>query len=396
MSIGKKILLVYPSSLFPIKMMSQKHTFNLIKVLNQSHHLDVVTFVKTESELLKNKNELRGYCTNYFPMFDGRRKYTKIIKFAINSFYSFISGIPNQYYYINSSNVHRFLLEKVNNEKYDIVHIEFWQLGDFFNRLPKEIYKVINTHGLQYLEYELSRASIRIIEAIKKKELKVLCDSDLVITPNELSSIGISEVITKNINHFRMKVGFDLKDMLSFGYHPRGKTIVFYGNLQSKQNVQAFFRLYRNILPKIRFQVRDVKLIVVGANPTKEIQELHDNKSVLIYGYVEDIKPVLCSATLAIIPLEIGVGFRGRVIELMALGVPVIGTHNALDSIELENGKDGFIADSNDELIEIAVNLITDQELHNKISVNGREFVKNNYTFDQTFKQLSIHYSELS
>ena len=51
-----------------------------------------------------------------------------------------------------------------------------------------------------------------------------------------------------------------------------------------------------------------------------------------------------------ILPMSIAGGFRTRVVEVMAMGVPVIGTHNALDCLEMENGIHGFITDNDSEM----------------------------------------------
>jgi glycosyltransferase involved in cell wall biosynthesis len=104
---------------------------------------------------------------------------------------------------------------------------------------------------------------------------------------------------------------------------------------------------------------------------------------------VEDVRPWLSKAWLNIIPLELSSGFRGRVIELMAMGIPVVGTHNALESIGLENGKNGFISDSDDEITSFCLNLLTNHILRNEISLNARDFVKKNYSLESTFGKLN-------
>ena len=105
-------------------------------------------------------------------------------------------------------------------------------------------------------------------------------------------------------------------------------------------------------------------------------------------GFVEDVRPWLSKAWLSIIPLELGSGFRGRVIELMAMGIPVVGTHNALDSIGLKCGIDGFISDDNQELINISSNMLKSEHLRNFVSLSANDYVQFNYSLEATFGKL--------
>ena len=170
---------------------------------------------------------------------------------------------------------------------------------------------------------------------------------------------------------------------------------MFYGNFNSKQNTKAFFRLYNNIYPLVKNKIPEVQLLVLGANPPKDIIKLNNNNNIKVTGFVSDIREFISSANIFILPLELGAGFRTRVIEVMAMGIPVIGTHNAIDSIELVYGIHGFITENDVEIANYAIELLTDSELRNKISEECIKFVKKKYTIGATYKKLSIYYSDL-
>jgi glycosyltransferase involved in cell wall biosynthesis len=153
----------------------------------------------------------------------------------------------------------------------------------------------------------------------------------------------------------------------------------------SQQNILAFNRFYNNIWPEILNKLPDSRMIVVGNNPPESIKKLHDNNQIIVTGFVEDVRPWLSKAQLMILPMEIGSGFRGRVVEVMAMGIPVVGTHNALDSVEIETGVHGCISDDNEVLIDYCVQLLTDHEFRLNNSDACRQLAIEKYSIEATF-----------
>ncbi len=176
---------------------------------------------------------------------------------------------------------------------------------------------------------------------------------------------------------------------------PQEKTLLFFGNMGNQQNKHAFSRLWNRIVPLLRKQIPDLKLLVVGSNPPEEVKKLHDGEKVIITGFVEDPREHLSKATLMILPLESSSGFRGRMVEVMAMGLPVIGTHNALDSIEMTDGVHGFITDSDEEMVATAVRLMKKPQLRQKISAECKKFVYEKYSIEATTGKLSAYFDEL-
>ena len=183
--------------------------------------------------------------------------------------------------------------------------------------------------------------------------------------------------------------GADINYYLSYDVNPQRGVILFYGAMGSSQNINAFWRLYKKILPEIKKEFPDIKLLVVGSNPPDEIRFLDNGSSIIVTGFVEDVRPWLAQAWVCLIPLELGSGFRGRIIELMAMRIPVAGTHNALDSIGFESGKHGFISDSDEDIINFSKLVLRDQKYRTEICQNASEFVRSNYSLEATFGKLN-------
>ncbi len=183
--------------------------------------------------------------------------------------------------------------------------------------------------------------------------------------------------------------GNDVDNYAATENNPEGNTLIFYGSMNSPQNVGAFKRAFFSILPMIKQQVPDVRMIVVGNKPPAEIRQLHNGKDMIVTGFVDDVRPWLSKGKALILPLEIGSGFRGRIVEVMSMGLPVVGTHNALDSLEMESGIHGLISDDDYEMAGHCIRLLTDESFRMKQSDACRKFVRDKYSLEATFGKLT-------
>ena len=118
-----------------------------------------------------------------------------------------------------------------------------------------------------------------------------------------------------------------------------------------------------------------------------------DDPSLKVTGFVEDVRPVFKKCAACLLPLESGSGFRGRTVELLASGVPVVGTTNALQSVRISHRVNGIIADTDEELVQWSLKLLADKDLRRNISFTGKEFVESNYSLEATFGKLSEYFA---
>jgi glycosyltransferase involved in cell wall biosynthesis len=103
----------------------------------------------------------------------------------------------------------------------------------------------------------------------------------------------------------------------------------------------------------------------------------------------------LAKATVMVLPLNVAGGFRSRSIEVMAMGIPIVGTSQALSNLELENGKHGYISDFDNEIANYLIKLLTNIGQLQKMSKACKEFVTKKYSIETTYGKLSNFYSSI-
>ena len=79
---------------------------------------------------------------------------------------------------------------------------------------------------------------------------------------------------------------------------------------------------------------------------------------VKVTGFVEEVAPLLASMHAAVVPWIGRYGFRSRVVELMAVGVPVVATPDAVAGMDLHDGEEILLGESTEELARALVALL--------------------------------------
>jgi len=136
--------------------------------------------------------------------------------------------------------------------------------------------------------------------------------------------------------------------------------ILFVGHLGYRPNVDAAERLARVILPYIRRALPRSRLLLAGRAPDPAVRALSELDGVSVIENPEDTGPLLSASHLCIVPLRMGGGTRIKIIEAMAAGVPVIATPLAAEGLDLADGEDLFLSDTDEGLAELAIGLCSD------------------------------------
>ena len=164
--------------------------------------------------------------------------------------------------------------------------------------------------------------------------------------------------------------------------------IVFYGALSGKENEMAALRCANRIMPLIWARVPDAELWLVGANPTKSLRYLQTNSHIKVTGFVDQVQDVLSKATVMLCPLKGKYGFRSRLIEAMALGVPLCVTSDAVYGMGLEDGKGITVHDSDDATADAVIVLLNSPDMAKEQSLLARKQVEEKFSFEETYGRI--------
>ena len=278
-----------------------------------------------------------------------------------------------------------------NKEKFDYIYLNRPHISinfiDFFkkNSSATIIYYGHDLHFVRELkQYEIEKdeALLRSSEKWKETETYIFNNSDIILAPSDdekklIKSLGINGKVF-SIRPYM----FDHIPEAPNNFSER-RDILFVGGFNHTPNVDAVTWFVKDIWPDIRKALPNIKLIIVGSNAPKEIQQLGGN-GVEIKGFVSDdeLKDLYSSTRIAVIPLRYGAGVKGKTVEALHCGIPLVTTSYGIEGLP---GETSFIHPKNDanSFREEVLKLYkSEDDKLAEISKKEVEYIKNNFSFD--------------
>jgi sugar transferase (PEP-CTERM/EpsH1 system associated) len=105
--------------------------------------------------------------------------------------------------------------------------------------------------------------------------------------------------------------------------------IIFTGSMDYFPNVDAVTTFYRDVFATIRAEVPNARFVIAGRNPAAAVRQLSEDPSVFVTGAVSDIRPYLLGAAVAVAPMRVARGVQNKILEAMAMGLPVAASGKA-------------------------------------------------------------------
>jgi len=167
-----------------------------------------------------------------------------------------------------------------------------------------------------------------------------------------------------------------------------GPRLIFTGQMDYAPNVEAAQRVIERLLPVIRQRNPNATFHVVGRNPPPELARWNGRDGAYVWGGVDDIRSWLAGADLALIPLEIARGIQNKVLEAMAMALPVVLTPMAATGIGGTDGKHFAIAESDDALVDRVIRLIAHPRQALVLGRSARTFVVDNLSWQASLAAL--------
>lgn len=180
-------------------------------------------------------------------------------------------------------------------------------------------------------------------EALKlekyEKMLSQRADKSYFVSRDEAALFTRLEgVPPEKIDYYNNGVDYQFFDPSVRLNNPYGEAespiIVFTGAMDYWANVDAVIWYVDHVFEQVRQKVPGVKFYIVGSNPTPAIKKLGSHADIHVTGRVDDVRPYIKYASVAIAPMRIARGVQNKVLEAMSFNIPIVATQNALEGIE--------------------------------------------------------------
>ena len=381
-----KILWIARTCPFPANDGEKIRVFNLLK--NLSHHDITLVFRAMHEKELQGLPTLRKYCREV--------RYAYIPKPPSNltrlrwCLPFLFSPYPISLATVYFQEIAQILQELCAEKSYDVVQIEHSSLTIYLDHL-KPINRPRTFLTLHNIDSERNE---RIIEntpfsfyklflyynqwKFKQWEPKSIGKCDEVITVSSEDKNTIKKIrFFSNIHVVPNGVDTETHYMID-GNEEESITIIFVASMDSESNNDGAVFFIKEIFPAIKKTI-PATFYAVGRNPTELLKTFHNNKDIFITGEVPDVTEYYSKAEVAIVPLRSGGGTRLKILEAMALGVPVVSTSIGCEGLELENGDHLLVTDDPDGFANAVVEVIKNKELRKALIRASRERMEKQY-----------------
>ena len=320
-------------------------------------------------------------------------------KALFNSAKTYFSNIPAQCYYYWDKKAFNYFEKTINEINPDIIIFQTVRTYFYFkninhnNKYSFLVDAISNNYNaaLNYVDFKT--------KVIYKNELKKLLNVERDMIENSKKTFFVSNrdikweekkgINTKNcysilngvdLNYFEYK-----KPNLNSNY------ITFFGNMRTVANNDAALFLIKDIFPKVKKEIENAKIKIVGINPSKELLSYHNNKDIIITGKVDDIKKELYDSRIIVSPLRIGAGLQNKVLEAAALGIPQIVSDLVFEGISFFKKEEDILVSNTNEIVNTITNIFNNNKKLKKLSINSRKVIEIYYKWENSYKELKMH-----
>lgn len=393
-----RILVVSAVLPFPREAGQQQRVHYTLRALREQFHLTFLTVADAGREE-ETRQKLLEICdeTIVLSSLYSSSLVSRLIHKVLGSLYAAWTGLKFSNYLIGKLEFSPSRLQAATaGLSFDIALFEYWHAFKSASCFRERGVKIIlDMHDILWQSYARQLDALSLPGWIKRvwvsryrvREEAAWQVFDMLVAINQAEFEYVRGRVSSKVLYIPMGV-----DLLGWPYSwspvvPR--RVAYYGGLGSQHNQQDAYLCHREIMPRIWEKFPEMEFWIVGSNPPAFLKELERDPRVHVTGFVEQPQEILKTMSLVLCPWSGTYGFRSRIVEVMALGVPVVASVDAVHGMELGSGSGivlgGNVAEMTDHVLVL---LEADEELAQQ-SHQERLQVENKFSIDATYYQFS-------
>jgi len=315
--------------------------------------------------------------------------------YAWNVLKGLISELPLQVKLYETPRLLQGLKADVERGEIDLIFVHLLRMAEYARPFPEipRILDMVDSLCLHYRRMAASAFSIRKMPAlidsgrVCRYECAVPTWFDSVLLTSQVDLDFVQEA-SRAANLRLVQNGVELSEFSVTEQFVDPQRIVFMGKLDYLPNADAAVYFAKQVLPIIRRSVPGARLLIVGFNPTKAVRALSCVPGIGVLANVPDVRPAVAGSAVSVAPLRFGAGIQNKVLESLALGVPVVASAEAGGAFRHHRESPLLVGGNAEDLAGHVVRLLTDGAFREKLSRQSRIFVERWYAWERVLKPL--------
>ena len=380
-------------------------SFGLIGQLAREHHVTVLCLCTQKRELV-DREELSAQGVEVLAY-----RETSISRY-LRCVLALLTGtaIPLQIVYTTNPVLRAAVHAYIASGMFDLVHVEFIRA---LGLLPEKITIPVVWDAVDCVSnlYALGvqHSATNMLKLLGSRETRLLRDYELqqlqrfqhiLVTAErerqELLALLQAGEREREVKHEAaitvLPLAIDTSYFRASRATRRTNCIVFSGKMSFHANIAGALRLIKQIMPYVWQKRPDMHVVIAGSDPPPSIRSLGAEKRVEVTGYVDDLRPYIAQARIAVCPLPYAVGVQYKVLEAMALGTPVIASSHVAEGIQAVAGQDLLVADDPQEFAQQILRLCEDEMPWERLATHALRYVQTHHNWDFLMQRLMGDY----
>jgi polysaccharide biosynthesis protein PslH len=397
-----RLLVISGVKPFPRQSGQQQRVYNKLKALQPFFEITFLTFARS-NEIEKTRQNLLSLVDHavVIPSSVQLNFYARMRTKVASYLYVLRTGLKSSNYLLGQLELSPARIKaSCQPQNFDLVVYEYWHTftsTEYFRN--QGVPCVLDMHDILWHSYQKQLETTPFLPSWWKRwalkqyrshEEQAWRVYDALIAINVAESAYASRILEGNVPIFNAPMGADLDEWPYVWAPANPPRIAYYGGLGNPNNQKEAIRCYERIMPTIWQERPDTEFWLIGSNPSKTLIQLQQQDvRVKVTGYVERVQDVLKTMTMVLCPFSATFGFRSRLIEAMALGIPIVATPDAVYGMEITSGQGVFLHDSDKAMALACLDLLRESNFAEQQSKAARAQVEARFSFGTTYGQLA-------
>jgi glycosyltransferase involved in cell wall biosynthesis len=147
-------------------------------------------------------------------------------------------------------------------------------------------------------------------------------------------------------------------------------------------NIDAVKYFVSDILPIVKNKFPQLKFYIVGQKPVEQVLALK-NDDVIVTGFVKDLSAEYDKSSVAVSPIQYGAGTLNKVLEPMAMGIPVVSTEIGFKGLGINSGEGVLLASGKEQFANHVISLLSSEQMRRETGEKGKKVIYENFDWDK-------------
>lgn len=368
--------------------------YNLGKELSVEHEIHLITIAESKEDF-EHIPELEKTFASVNAVF--LPKYQSYVNTVLGLF----ANKPLQVSYFKSTAFEDLLKKTLNDYQFDAIHVQHLRMSQYFPLLPleKSILDLPDAFSLYWKRRE-NNTKNWLIKAFNGFEYRKLARYEKFMLPLFPISLVCSKEDQKYLSeHTKGNVHLLQNGVDTIAFSPREENqfvqyrVLFTGNMDYAPNIDAVVYFTQEIWPTIIRKIPNAKFIIAGQRPVPKVLSLV-SEDVEVLGFIPNLADEYAKAHVVVSPLRFGAGTQNKVLESLAMNIPVITTNVGYEGLELPESTGALLSVNSEEFIQNLLKVLEDRNFRNELGKRGGEHIRQNFSWHIIAKKLETYFKQ--